>query len=336
MPANDYEVPASAKRAWPNWSQQEKQELVDSFENTYRWLYLRRVPPPFTALGETLVYPPVNTADTSTDANSPWVQVDPVWARELYVRWIGLNLAVELGRHVAWSVTTYTAEQLDALFDSASLLSVSGGGDYIVCSGDPAHPNYVTRTSNRGGSLIAPPRFTLAFLRRANLVGATRAETIARLLDWARDNLAHFYGYANYGTMEQHWQYRGLPPITHVIGGTTSTAVNPPEFAHWTAGCHGTTGFLRNVLRAVNIPVHILRVCGHSQVRFLTEDTYLDHGDNPYNTGFKASGLPASDLLLSRSTYESWFGTTLDNHGDPTVDAYCTDIGRRARELTPP
>jgi hypothetical protein len=335
VPTPDYEVPPSAKRAWPDWSQQERQELVDSFENTWRWLQ-RRVPPPFTALAETIPYPPVNVVDTSTPTLSPWVKVDPAWARDLYVRWIGLNLAVELGRHVPWSVASYTAEQLRALFDSDSFLSVDGQGYYTVCAGDPGHLNYVKRTSNRGGSLIAPPRVTLKFLHQANLMGATRGETIARLLDWARDNLVHFYGNADYRTMEQHWQYRGLPPITHIIGGTTSTATNPPQFGHWTAGCHGTTGFLRNVLRAVNIPVHIIRVCGHSQVHFLTEDTYLDHGDNPYNLGFKASGLPASDLLLTRSIYESWFGTTQDNHGDPAVDPYCADIGRRARELAPP
>ena len=72
-------------------------------------------------------------------------------------------------------------------------------------------------------------------------------------------------------------------------------------FEHWTAGCHGTTGFLRNVLRAV--PVQNLRVCGHGQVRFLTEGTYLDHANNPYNTGFKASALPASALLIDETTY---------------------------------
>lgn len=102
-------------------------------------------------------------------------------------------------------------------------------------------------------------------------------------------------------------------------------------FEHWTAGCHGTTGFLRNVLRAVNVPVQILRVCGHGQVRFLTEGTYLDHADNPYNTGFKASALPASALLIDETTYASWFGTSQVNH-----DTNCANVGRRAMELTPP
>ena len=76
--------------------------------------------------------------------------------------------------------------------------------------------------------------------------------------------------------------------------------------------------------------MQILRVCGHGQVRFLTEGTYLDHGDNPYNLGFKAAMRPASDLLIDDATYTAWFGTSLDNH-----ETNCTNIGRRATELAP-
>jgi hypothetical protein len=325
-----YDIPATAKRAWPTWSDAEKHELAAAFEDAWKWLYGQQTP--FATLNETLAYPPVNQNNTTTSTDGPWTAVTESYARELYLRWIGLSLAVEIGGHVPWSVTGYTAEQLQVLFDSASFLSRRPDNTYLVCAGSPGHPNYVNRKDNLGGSLIAPPRFTLAYLRNATLVGATRAATIAQLLDWCRDNLVHFYGAADYGTMDQHWQYRGLPPITRVVGGTISTypgAMTTTE--HWMAGCHGTTGLLRNVLRAVNIPVQILRVCGHGQVRFLTEGTYLDHADNPYNLGFKASGLPASDLLIDETTYASWFGTSQVNH-----DTNCGEVGRRARELTPP
>jgi hypothetical protein len=54
--------------------------------------------------------------------------------------------------------------------------------------------------------------------------------------------------------------------MSRVLSGTTSTYPGAvPAFARWTAGCHGTSGCLRNVLRAVNIPVQILRVCGHGR-----------------------------------------------------------------------
>ena len=193
-------------------------------------------------------------------------------------------------------------------------------------------PHYVNRKDNLGSSLLAPPRSTLAFLRNTNLVGTTRATTIALLLDWARDNLTHFYGASSYQTMEQHWQYRGLPPITRVVSGTASSYPGAtPAFAHWTAGCHGTTGFLRNVLRAANIPMQIIRVCGHSQAHFLTEGTYLDHADGLLDSNFRATGRPASDLLIDDATYTAWFGTSQVNH-----DTNCANLDRRARELIGP
>ena len=326
---NAYDIPETAKRPWPSWSAAEQQQLVTAFEDAWYWLYAQ--PTPFANLNEPLAYPPVNQNDTTDSTGTPWTNVTEAYARELYLRWIGLSLAVEIGGHVPWSVTGYTAEQLQILFDSTSFMSRRHDATYTVCSGFPEHGNYVNWKDNLGGSLIAPPRFTLAYLRTANLVGGTRAATIAQLLDWCRDNMVHFYGSADYGTMEQHWQYRGIPPITRVVDGTTSTFTGATTFEHWTAGCHGTTGFLRNVLRAVNVPVQILRVCGHGQVRFLTEGTYLDHGDNPYNLGFKASGLPASALLIDETTYTSWFGTSQVNH-----DTNCGEVGRRARELAPP
>jgi hypothetical protein len=328
-PGNAYDVAETAKRAWPAWSDAEKVELGVAFEAAWGWLYGQ--PTPFRNLNESIAYPPANVNDTSTDTGSPYTAVPEAYARDLYLRWIATSLAVEIGGHVPWSVTAYPAEQLQILFDSAAIMARRGDGNFNLCAGNPGHPLYVHRKDNLGGSLIAPPRFTLAFLRNASLVGATRAATIASLLDWCRDNLVHFYGSADYGTMDQHWQYRGLPPITRIVSGTTSTYPGATMFEHWTAGCHGTAGFLRNVLRAVNIPVQLLRVCGHGQVRFITEDTYRDHADNPYNGGFKMSARPAADLLIDDATYTSWFGTDQDNH-----DTNCTDVGRRARELTPP
>lgn len=43
---------------------------------------------------------------------------------------------------------------------------------------------------------------------------------------------------------------------------------------------------------------------------------YLDHGDDPYNLTLKATGLRASDLLISEATYTTWFGSNPDNHED--------------------
>ena len=60
----------------------------------------------------------------------------------------------------------------------------------------------------------------------------------------------------------------------------------------------------------------------------MTENLYLDHGDDPYNLDFKSTGLPAVDLLIDEATYESWFGTDPDNH-----DTNCSYVGNQVKVL---
>jgi hypothetical protein len=285
----------------------------------------------FSAASETLPYPPVNQANTSSGVGSPYTQVLPAYARDLFIRWIGLQLAVEIGGRVPWSVTSYNAEQLQVLFDSAAIMTRIPTGNFTIATGSAAHPNYVQRNDNLGESMIAPPWFTFAFLKNGSIVGGTRLVSIGALLQWCSANLAHFYGAFTYQETENHWQYRGNPPITSIINGTTNPTLTSSQFAHWTAGCHGTTGFIRNVLRAINIPVHISIVCGHSQSVFITENLYLDHGDDPYNQTFKATGLPASQLLIDQATYVSWFGSSTDNRSQG-----CNYIGHQVTVLAGP
>jgi hypothetical protein len=324
---NAYDVPESAKKAWPRWSSAEKQALVRAFEDAWTWY---KQPDPLNNLGESIPYPPINMNDTSSDTGNPQVAVPASYAWDLYLRWIALNLLVEIDHLLPWSVLGYNEEQLQVLFDSAAIMSRRNDATYVIGSSNPAHPSFVKRKDNQGASLIAPPRYTYAFLTKNGLVGGTRLETINRVLQWVSDNLTHFYGASSYGNMAAHWQYRGIPPISRVIEGTMSTVTN--SFAHWTAGCHGTTGLLRNVLRAANIPVHIVRICGHSLVYFMTEGLYLDHGDNPYNSTFRGTGLPASTLLIDETTYTAWFGSNMDNN-----DFNCPgNVGQQVNVLAGP
>jgi len=322
-----YDIPETAKRAWPNWSSQEKAQLTTAFNRAWNWRKVQSGT--FSASGEGLPHPPVNIRDTSNDNGSPYTGVDINYAWDLFVRWIALELVVEIGRYVPWSVTAYNDEQLQVLFDSAAIMTKAGDGTFTIATGNPGHPNYVKRKDNLGTSLIAPPRYTYAFLVNGNIIGASRMDTIGKLLEWVSDNLVHYYGAFSYEETENHWQYRGNPPIVRMIDGTTNPTIGlGGQFNHWTAGCHGTTGFIRNVLRAVNIPVHISTVCGHSQACFITEDVYLDHGDNPYNSTFKSTGQPASALLIDHNTYVSWFGASTDNRSQG-----CNKIGHQVDVL---
>lgn len=317
-----YSIPESGKVIYPNWSLEQRTQLTKEFNLAWYWCRRRTR---FADLQETIVYPPTNLAASGADSESPAVKVSPSYGWNLYVRWVGLHLAVELSGMSPQKLTQLPPSMLQVLFDSSAIMTRAGDDTIVVGNGSPGHPNYVRRQDNRGASLIAPPRWTYRFLAQNDLIGPTTTETIGRLLDWVSDNLSHFFGASTYANMESIWQYRGLPPITRIVDGTASAA---DGFAHWTAGCHGTCGFVRNVLRAVNIPVFIMIACEHSMLYFPTEDRYLDHGDNPYNQNFKKTGRPALDLLIDADTFEAWFGPGTDNRAGG-----CAAIGQQVKVL---
>jgi hypothetical protein len=323
---NAYDVPDSNKLPYNNWSSQQKNHLQKAFDQAWAWHHTNS---PLHNLQETLDYPPKNLHTSIANDNSdPYTAVSDSWAWDLYTRYIAHQLLVEIKKLVPWSVKTYDSTALHALFDSTSICSRSffPTTQFSIGAGAPWNLNFVHRKDNLGASLIAPPRYTYAFLYNNNLIGADRLQTIGKLLNWCRDNMAHFFGASNYKNMEEHWQYRGLTPITRIIEGTTYPGTN--QFMHWTAGCHGTTGFLKNVLRSINIPMHIQRICGHSVGVFFTEGRYLDHGDDPYNSTFKGTGLPAIQLLIDDATFTSWFGNNPDNHENG-----CDKIGNQVNVL---
>lgn len=322
-----YDVPEAAKRPWSTWTAAWRSQLTSAFNWTWAWL---RSPNAFQAPTDPFPYPPQNVSPGVTNnAGSPYVNVTEPDARELFMHWVALQLAVEISQRVPWSITAYDDVRLQSLFDSTAIMSRTGAGVYELGAGAPGHANFVHRKDNRGAALIGPPQYTLAFLGQNSLIGPTRRATIDRLLQWISDNCVHFYGAASYSVMEDHWQYRGIPPIPRTLEGTARTSTG--EFQHWTAGCHGTVGLIRNVLRAVNIPVHIIRICDHGLVHFLTENVYLDHGDDPYNSTFRATGRPAGDLLIDAATFTAWFGATQDNH-----NYNCQNVGHQVDVLAGP
>lgn len=323
---SEYIIPETAKRRYPDWSVAEKNELQAAFNTAWNWLEAQSAP--FDPGSEGISYPPANLNDTSNDNGAPWTRVDEAWARDFYLRWVALALAVEIGNRVPWSITTYTEEELQVLFDSAAMMTRPADPGFTLVTAIPYFTLYVHRKDNLGTSLPAPPWYTYAFLANGAIIGATRHDTIGNLLQWISDNCAHSFGYFTYQETDNHWQYRGNPPITRIIEGTNYGALGGDWFNNWTAGCHGTAGLIRNVLRAVNIPVHISRVCNHAQAVFLTENLYLDHCDNPYNSTFKAMGLPATEMLINHSTYVSWFGSSTDNREEG-----CDKIGNQVNVL---
>ena len=183
---------------------------------------------------------------------------------------------------------------------------------YMFVANQYDHVNHTTLNSAAAWATPAPPDKALQFIQAKSLTGATRLATIQNTLDWSR-RLRHFQNGAgsSAAVFQRIWQYRGPAPVSATINTTVDpgNSADPTNPFHWTAGCHGTSEFLHSVLRTINIPVDQNDVAlnlVHSITRFMTENLYLSHADDPYS-GSDPFGTPTSAMLISNATYKAWF-----------------------------
>ena len=291
---------------WPAHNRQMLSDAVAAAWNTNS-LLLNDPPPNTLTLADSA---PPRTILTQGDA----------WA--LYVTQVAYSLAAEIGGWTSWSITTYSTDELAILLDSREMFrwSSAGNGYEIHEGGSPV------------GVVPASPRTTLLFLYENGIYTCrSRLDVIDRMLDWSRQNLAHFSGGFEAKNMEDQWQYRGCPPVLRMIQGTPFPASPVPSFAgilHRTAGCWGTTAFLRAVPRVLNIPVKYEEHVNHAMPYFITEGLYLSHGDDPYSRLSKATPpFPARELLIDQATRDAWFGS-----GVSTAQQNL-NVGRRTLDL---
>jgi hypothetical protein len=87
-------------------------------------------------------------------------------------------------------------------------------------------------------------------------------------------------------------------------------------FGHFTFKSHGTAQFVKDVLRAVNIPVRVPFECLEAQLWFPTEGLYLSNATAAYAQAFQASGCSADALLFGRAEWQALFGTADENSFD--------------------
>jgi hypothetical protein len=290
---------------YADWPEEKKDQLRKAFPFGY----------PFQ-----LEDPPPNMRNLADD-EEPYTVLSEDHAWQLYLNHLTQSLASEFWHAFAWSLEDYPAENLAVMLDSRSFFEWSrpGGG-------------YLLNMSVSGRALPAPPDLVYSFLSGNNLIAEDRLHTIGHVLNWCRHNLHHLSDGATARNMEYQWQYRGFPPVSRILTGTVNTNPAPgytdSQLKHRTAGCHGTNGFLRAVLRIVNIPVLYLRPpgSGHATPSFPGEGMFLSHGDDPYSSLTKATPpYPAVDLLIDRTQFDAWF--------PPGASDPDKNIGRRAYEL---
>jgi len=331
--------PESVKVALPKWTAQQQDDLAKAFVSACEWFEKGEHQTPVllgpasypTGLTDEPVNVNPNVADDTVTASQA---ISPAYMWKLYVAHVAFSLAAEYTHQLAWSIGDYTPEELRYLFDSTTMAWNYFGSYYEM--GTYAAYVPVLRADNLPKTAFAPPMWTYSFLKSSRLIGTTRKDTICRILDWMRHNLTHFYGNDSFGNYYAVWQYRGYPPLSRIICGTVDT--NNPSLgsAHYTAGCHGSVGFLNAVLRVLNIPVQPVWVCGHELACFMTEKLYLDHGDDPYHLNVKSSSQSISNVLIEEATYKSRFTADVSvNITDPQSPA-AANIGLAAAQFPNP
>ena len=291
-----WETP-SGSIAWKDWSKERKKALIDAF---FKCDEIPLIDPPMNRIADKL--PPKNSAETVLSPGNAW---------DLYLATLVHSLKMELKNVLPWSLTQLSREELRILLDSRYMFAY-----------DWWHQGY--RIDVMVGAVVpAPPTEAFRFLREERILADSHWATIANLVQWSR-RMFHYTSYDkddNGKNMEIQWQYRGRPPVSRIIQGTTNSEDN--KFGHYTAGCHGTVGFYRAVLRPVNIPVDVERVCGHALPHFPSIERYMSHGDDPYNRLLRDELFGAEEFLISEWTFRSWF-----RRGDA-----CKNVGRRTDEL---
>jgi len=280
--------------AWPAWTPAMKTELREAWMDARAWHANG-----MSHFGGPALPDPLPNQDPLPEGAQFRTLIDASQAWRLYLASVAHSLAAEIEAWVPWSLRGMGSEELEHLLAGVKMFVRDDEGGYELRGHDamewclPSHPTY-----------------TYAFLVQNDLVRNTTRATIGRVLEWCRANLTHFIGGMSAQNAENHWQYRGVPPARRIIEGTPllnpANPGNVPAPSHWTAGCIGTSGFLRSLLRAVNVPVLLRWRFGHTLPHFATAGRYLSHGDDPY-TAFAKADYPGEKLLIDEATFDSWF-----------------------------
>jgi hypothetical protein len=308
---------AAGPLSWKQWPDQAKEDLRTAFNDTVAWYSGGMQNYPGTLVQD----PPPNLDARFLASGQPGTTIldGPTVAWPIYIGHVALSMAAEIYGWIPWSLHNYDNQ---ALFAQLSYIQEFWYcGDYYkifptaFCTVQAATP----------GNAIS----TFKFLKTNNLIGATRMETIGRVLDWARNNLWHMGNALNFTNYHNYFQYWGQPPISRIIAGTTTTDPLAPYWwgapHHWTAGCFGSTAFYIWILKAANVPVNAVAVGWHQAPEFTGEHMYLSHGDDPY-TQLSKTNFPATMLLIDKPTYDAWFPANNPDAGDKNVGRRVIDL----------
>jgi hypothetical protein len=312
-------VPGSV--AWKDWPQGLKQQLHNHFWLAVSW-YKQGMPPTFPQPFPILL--PKNLPGDPKYFGG--LCMTEQTAKGIYLSYVANALAAELMGIFPWSITSYTADDLWHLLSYLELIQYAPPsatqfpGYYLPSHISPTVPYYVVH-----------------FFKKNSLLGPTALETVSRLFGWCRC-LSHYWAEPNGEIDSTCFWGPDAPPIgvSQMIEGTTYTGKvfpKPVSFGHFTGGCSGTAGFLKSVLRAVNIRAEDRFAGSHATPFFPTIDRAMSHGDDPYSqegivTAFPGWPVPAwQEYLITGARWNQLYGPNV-----PWATANA-NIGRRNAEI---
>jgi hypothetical protein len=295
-----WEDPGGAVRNYFSWTNAEKNQL-----NNFYLSIASSVAPGLSATPLLAVVP------AGTDSVSTKLSQNTAW--QYFIAYTAQSLFIEVNNMVGWSLATLSSGHKALILDSRNLFRwTSSSGFYEI-------------SFSHGAASPGDPFRIYNFLKTNNLIASTRLATIAKLVEWCRQNLIHFTGGWDATNVLNQWQYSGFPPVESIIAGTPLSGTPGSTIKHRTGGCWGTTGFLRIVLRTINIPAQLETRAGHALPSFVSENRFLSHGDDPYNQLFKtATDATTEELLINEIRFNEWFGAGVD---------HIRNIGRQTQEL---
>ncbi len=285
---------------YPSWSREDKRLLASLFDQLKE-----------TSDAGLVEDPPIGDFRYFRDGRGE--RLDSVYAvgysveiaKRTFFAHVAQSLCMEIEERVPWRFSRLSGDHLAYLLDSQHMYTWD---DRL---GMHSLHQFV------GKATPGDPGRVYAWLTSNEIVRPTTLETIVTLLNWCRrmfhdtsiedpPGVRDYFPGSRDGNLA-HWQYEGFQPVERTLRGT----VRPPwtTAQHWTGGCQGTTGFLRSVLRTVNIPVQRADGCGHAIPHFVEEGVFLSHGDDLYVTAMKSytPQIPMTDILLGDEQLDGFF-----------------------------
>lgn len=270
---------------YPSWDRRRKDDLF-----RYLIIYENGEDYPYSA-------PPVPVPGSSSVARTKILEED---AWNIFIANVAFSLYIEVNRLVPWSITTYSAIDLEQLFDSNSMFFQDRLGSIWI-----------------RGITDWNPLICYRFLLSKGMIRSTPWDTLTAFSNWGRMYLVHWQG--EYTEMKEYYHYDGIAPIEQVLTPRWEEGNKWHSFIY---GCLGTARLYVAILRSVNIPADERGSIPEPSTRdgeyvghhvgciFTSLNKAVIHGDDLYGHRLGLYTVPFSEILISADEFSNY-------HEDP-------------------